>query len=103
MWQHTELPPGPSNAVPGLVLQLLAWVGRAELSYEETMDAWRTSCPRLSVWEDVVDARLVEIDPAGVAGFGHARVRLTPSGEAVLAGVPEAVRERDALGRANLS
>jgi hypothetical protein len=90
MWQHTPLPPGPSQAVPGLVLQLLAWVGRAERSYDETMDAWRTSCPRLSVWEDVVDAGLVVVDPAGARGFGHARVRLTPQGERVLKGLPPA-------------
>lgn len=90
MWQHTELPPGPSRAVPGLVLQLLAWVGRAERSYDETMDAWRTSCPRLSVWEDVVDAGWVEVDPTAAGGFGRARVRLTPSGEAVLAGASQA-------------
>eukprot|EP01037_Dinobryon_pediforme_P005501 gene5501-5556_t len=68
MWQHTPLPPGPSQAVPGLVLQLLAWVARSERSYDETMEAWRTSCPRLSVWEDAVDGGLVVVDPAGVAG-----------------------------------
>jgi hypothetical protein len=90
MWQHTPLPPGPANAVPDLVLQLLAWVDRAERSYDETMEAWRTSCPRLSVWEDAVDAGLIEIDPVGAAGFGRARVRLTPSGAASLASVARA-------------
>ena len=86
MWQHTPLPPGASTAVPGLVMQLLAWIGRRERSYDETMEAWRTSCPNLSVWEDAVDAGLVRVDPTDAAGFGHARVRLTKSGEAVLAG-----------------
>jgi hypothetical protein len=85
MWQHTALPPGPSTSVPSLVLQLLAWVGRAERSYDETMEAWRTSCPRLSVWEDAVDAGLVEVDPSGASGFGEARVRLTQAGMALLA------------------
>lgn len=86
MWQHTPLPPGPPATVPGLVLQLLAWVGRAERSYDETMEAWRTSCPRLSVWEDAVDAGLVEVDPSSASGFGEARVRLTQRGAALLAG-----------------
>jgi hypothetical protein len=33
-----------------LVLDLLEWVANRERSFEEVMDAWRTSCPRLPVW-----------------------------------------------------
>jgi len=43
------------------------------------MEAWRTSCPRLSVWEDAILEGLVCIEnDAGRA------VRLTPRGRAVL-------------------
>jgi len=34
---------------------LLEWIGAAPRSYAETLEAWRTSCPRLPVWEDAND------------------------------------------------
>ena len=42
-----------------LVLDLVEWVDAAPRSYAEVMDAWRTSCPRLTVWEDAVDQDLL--------------------------------------------
>lgn len=42
-----------------LVLDLVAWVGKQPRSYRDVMDAWRTSCPRLQIWEDAVDHGLV--------------------------------------------
>ena len=38
-----------------LVLDLLEWVGAQPRPYASVMDAWRTSCPRLPIWEDAVD------------------------------------------------
>jgi hypothetical protein len=35
-----------------LVLDLLAWIGPTPRPYAEVLDAWRTSCPHLPVWED---------------------------------------------------
>jgi hypothetical protein len=72
------------SAPEALVLQLLAWVAARPRRYGETLEAWRTSCPRLPAWEDAIDARLVEILPAGDR-LGDAEVRLTRRGEAVLA------------------
>jgi len=69
-----------SDTVENLILDLLEWVGRKERTYEETMDVWRTSCPRLPVWEDTNDRGLVE----GAAANGRAFVRLTPAGIALL-------------------
>lgn len=43
-----------------LVLDLLEWIAAKPRDYGEVMDAWRTSCPRLPVWEDTVDSGLVE-------------------------------------------
>ena len=43
-----------------LVLDLVSWVAREPRSYTEVMDAWRTSCPRLPIWEDAVDLGLVQ-------------------------------------------
>ena len=42
-----------------LVLDLVEWIERKPRLYNEVMDAWRTSCPRLSVWEDAVDSGLL--------------------------------------------
>ena len=44
-----------------LVLDLLEWVNPAPMRYEDVMNAWRTSCPKLTIWEDAVDAGLVAI------------------------------------------
>lgn len=41
-----------SDVVDSLVLDLLEWIGQTPRPYAEVMEAWRTSCPRLSVWED---------------------------------------------------
>lgn len=49
-----------------LVMDLVEWVAREPRTYRDTMDAWRTSCPRLTVWEGAVEQRLVERVP--VAG-----------------------------------
>ena len=68
------------TAVEALILDLLAWVASGERSYEEVMDAWRTSCPRLPVWEEANDRGLV----ARGEENGRSIVRITPSGRALL-------------------
>jgi hypothetical protein len=57
--------------------QLLAWIAEGPRTYAETMEAWRTSCPRLSVWEDAVADGLVRVD--------RGRVELTAAGGELLA------------------
>ena len=42
-----------------LVLDLVEWVAERPRPYREVMEAWRTSCPRLTIWEDAVDHDLV--------------------------------------------
>jgi hypothetical protein len=44
--------PGATDAVESLILDLLEWIGREPRPYAETQEAWRTSCPRLPVWEE---------------------------------------------------
>jgi len=41
-----------ADAVDSLILDLLEWIGSRRRPYAEVMDAWRTSCPRLPVWEE---------------------------------------------------
>jgi hypothetical protein len=73
--------PAPTIAAPeALVLDLLEWLSSRERTYEATMDAWRTSCPRLPVWEDANDRGLVATDVLR----GRPIVRVTTDGLALL-------------------
>jgi DNA-binding PadR family transcriptional regulator len=68
------------TVVEALIVDLLEWVAKRDRSYYEVMDAWRTSCPKLPVWEDANDRGLVttvEVD-------GRSIVKVTPSGVALL-------------------
>jgi hypothetical protein len=47
------------EAADSLVLDLVEWVAREPRPYQEVIAAWRTSCPRLTVWEDAVDSGYV--------------------------------------------
>jgi hypothetical protein len=71
------------SAPEALVLELLAWVARRPRSYRETIEAWRTSCPRLPVWEDATDHRLIAVVPGAAEAPGLA-VQLTAEGRAML-------------------
>jgi hypothetical protein len=64
-----------------LVLDLLEWIAAGPRRYSEVMDAWRTSCPRLPVWEDAVDARFVVRTTTDGAGT---MVEVTDAGRAFL-------------------
>lgn len=68
------------SVVEALILDLLQWLERRERSYEEVMGAWRTSCPRLQVWEDASDRGLVASERVD----GREFVRITTSGRALL-------------------
>ena len=48
-----------SDETEALILDLVVWVAAQPRAYSDVMDAWRTSCPRLPVWEDAVDRGLV--------------------------------------------
>ncbi len=73
-----------SEAISQLRLQFLTWVAAKPRTYANAMDAWRTSCPRLSVWEDALGDGLVQVEHAGRSDQN--RVLLTPRGYAVLNG-----------------
>ena len=47
------------ETVHPLILDLLEWIGPNPRAYAETLEAWRTSCPRLPVWEDANDQGLI--------------------------------------------
>ncbi len=64
--------------------ELLVWVERCPRTYQDVMAAWRSSCPRFTVWEDALDADLVLIERR--AETGDTLIRLTPRGRAALEG-----------------
>jgi len=49
-----------TDAVDALILDLLEWIGPAPRPYAEVIEAWRTSCPRLPVWEEANERGFVE-------------------------------------------
>lgn len=78
--------PKTIDAAPRLLLAFLRWVAERPRSYQDTMDAWRTSCPRISVWEDALIEGLVDMDSDPDDPQGAVRVRLTAEGARVLRG-----------------
>ena len=64
------------------VHELLRCVSSSSRTYAETMEAWRTHCPRLSTWEDALEAGLVTVQRDGEPG--ESTVMLTDAGRAVL-------------------
>jgi len=69
-----------TDVVEPLILDLIDWVSTKDRTYDEVMAAWRTSCPRLPVWEDANDRKLIAVENVG----GQSLVRATPSGLALL-------------------
>jgi len=69
------------DALEALLLDLLEWLGPQPRPYSEVMSAWRTSCPRLPVWEEANDRGLVERHHREGCG---AFVSVTPQGQEFL-------------------
>jgi hypothetical protein len=49
-----------SDPVDALILDLLEWIGPKGRPYHEVIDVWRTSCPRLPVWEEANERGFIE-------------------------------------------
>jgi hypothetical protein len=64
-----------------LTIDFLNWLETGPQRYADVMDAWRTSCPRLTIWEDAIDAGLV----AHRRIAGQPFIELTARGAALLA------------------
>jgi len=70
------------DPVEALILDLLEWIGPEPRPYAEVLDTWRTSCPRLPVWEDATDRGFVvcrheprrgRVVSVSAAGWEHLR------------------------------
>ena len=64
-----------------LVLDFVEWIAREPRPYAEVVATWRTSCPRLTIWEDAADSGYVARE--AIAGFGLI-VAVTEDGEKLL-------------------
>jgi hypothetical protein len=69
-----------TDTVENPIFDLLELVESKERTYPDTMDAWRTSCLRLTVWDDATDRGLVQTEHVN----GESLVRVTPAGLAPL-------------------
>jgi hypothetical protein len=64
-------------AAAALTLQFLDYIADGR-TYGETMEAWRSTCPRMPIWEDAVRHRLVRIENGGT--MKASRIVLTARG-----------------------
>jgi hypothetical protein len=71
-----------SQALSALTLQLLTWVAEQPRTYGEAMEAWRTNCPRMPIWEDAMSQGLININGSGA--MREREVTLSQRGRAVL-------------------
>ena len=56
-----------AQSLDPLILDLVEWVAREPRPYLELIDAWRTSCPRLTVWEDALERGFVQREGRSLA------------------------------------
>jgi hypothetical protein len=70
--------------VSPLALEFLTWISIRPRTYAETMEAWRSTCPRNTMWEDALIDGLIQIESGGA--MNQSEVTLTPRGRAILNG-----------------
>ena len=71
------------DAAHALTQQFLAWVAEAPRSYADA-EAWRRSCPHLSVWEDAIADGLIQFENG--SRMSESRILLTSRGRKYLNG-----------------
>jgi hypothetical protein len=48
-----------TDTLTPLICDFLEWLDREPRSHADVMEVWRTSCPRLPVWEEATDSGYV--------------------------------------------
>jgi hypothetical protein len=69
-----------------LMLEFLSWISSRRRTYAEAMNAWQSSCPRLTIWEDAMIDGYIEVNRQDK--IGDPEVTLTTRGRALLNGNP---------------
>jgi hypothetical protein len=67
--------------VESLLSDMLHWLAREPHSYRESIEVWRTSCPRLQVWEEAFERGFVA---RSLRADGLESVSVTQSGRSFL-------------------
>ncbi|MEE9380332.1 MAG: hypothetical protein V3V03_02920 [Hyphomonadaceae bacterium] len=75
------MPRAADAGIEPLILDLVEWVGKQPRTYTDVMAVWRTSCPRLTVWEDTCDRGLV----ARTFKDGRPMIEISNEGQELLA------------------
>jgi hypothetical protein len=70
-----------SETADPLVLDFVEWVAREPRAYAEVIATWKTSCPRLTIWEDAADRGLVARETLPGVGL---IIAVTADGEKLL-------------------
>jgi hypothetical protein len=65
-----------------LTVQLLTWIATQPRTYGDVMEAWRTTCPRMPIWEDAISGGLIEVKGAGA--MRERKVTLSARGQTLL-------------------
>jgi hypothetical protein len=86
----------PEPVSPSM-LEFLTWISDRPRTYAETMEAWRSTCPRHTVWEDALTDGLVEVESGHT--LAQFAVRLTPRGRALLEGAHHPQSTKTQRGR----
>jgi hypothetical protein len=64
------------------VMEFLTWVSLRPRTYGEAMESWRSTCPRLSTWEDALADGLIQVESGST--LDQSKVTLTARGRALL-------------------
>jgi hypothetical protein len=65
------------------IVELLAWIASRPRTYAEAIEAWKSNCPRLSVWDDAIEDGLVAVSRSP-GDAGGAAVTLSARGRALV-------------------
>jgi hypothetical protein len=71
-----------AEVVSLLTIEFLTWISSRRRTYAEAMEAWRSTCPRQTVWEDALLGGLIQIESGGKED--PPAVTLTARGQAIL-------------------
>ena len=71
-----------SEAVSLLMVQFLTWISNRHRTYDEAAEAWRSTCPRQTVWEDAFIDGFIQVTAGDVPD--RCEVALTRRGRAIL-------------------
>jgi hypothetical protein len=67
-----------------LMLEFLSWISSRPRTYADAMNAWQSTCPRHTIWEDAIIDGLIQLN--GAETLHDPEVTLTPRGKAYLDG-----------------